>query len=194
MQKLTREDLLSLEQYAQQRDEFRNKVMIHKKNRRVALGPHLNLYFEDRLIMQYQIQEMLRVEKIFEPQGIQEELDAYNPLIPDGNNWKATMMLEYDDPEQRKKELQQLVGIEDTVWVQVDGHERVFAIADEDLERSNQEKTSSVHFLRFELSEAMCADLKKGVALKMGVEHNHFSHPMATVNEQVRDSLVQDLG
>jgi hypothetical protein len=151
MTHLNASDLMSLEQYARQRSDFRAKVLEHKKRRQVALGPNATLYFEDRLTIQYQVQEMLRIERIFEPAGIDEELSAYNPLIPDGSNWKATFMLEYPDVEQRKRELARLIGVEDKVWVQVEGHDKVYAIADEDLERDTEEKTSSVHFLRFEL-------------------------------------------
>ncbi|MGA7979634.1 MAG: DUF3501 family protein, partial [Chromatiaceae bacterium] len=151
MQHLTRDDLHSLEKYAELRSEFRNRVMAHKKTRQVALGPHITLYFEDRLTMQYQVQEMLRAERIFEAAGIQEELDAYNPLIPDGSNWKATFMVEYEDADERREALSRLIGIEDRVWVRVAGFDKVGAIADEDLEREDETKTSSVHFLRFEL-------------------------------------------
>lgn len=193
MQKLTREDLYSLEAYSEKRSEFRAQVMAHKKDRRVALGSHAALYFEDRMTMQYQVQEMLRVERIFEAEGIEEELGAYNPLIPDGRNWKATFMIEYTDVEERQQALARLVGIEDHVWVQVQGHERVWAIADEDLERDSEEKTSSVHFLRFELTDPMVADLKNGSALAMGIEMDAFRQQMDPVPENIRAALVQDL-
>ncbi|MDX1380025.1 MAG: DUF3501 family protein [Xanthomonadales bacterium] len=192
MQPLDRSDLLSLEDYATQREDFRAKVMTHKKHRRVGLGPHLGLYFEDRLTIQYQVQEMLRIERIFEADGIREELDAYNPLIPDGRNWKATAMIEYGDPEVRRRELARLVGIEHDIWVKVDGHERVNAIANEDLERSTPDKTSAVHFLRFELDDAMVASLRDGAALRMGVDHENYAHEV-TVTGPVRDSLLTDL-
>jgi hypothetical protein len=152
MQKLTRDDLYSLEKYSELRDEFRNQVLSHKRNRRVELGTNAALYFEDRLTMQYQVQEMLRIERIFEAAGINDELEAYNPLIPDGSNWKATFMVEFPDVEERRAMLGQLIGIENKVYVQVEGFDRVFAIADEDLERSDEKKTSAVHFMRFELS------------------------------------------
>lgn len=191
MSKLTRDDLYSLEQYAELRPEMRAKVMEHKKARRVQIGEHANLYFEDRLTMQYQIQEMLRIEKIFEADGIQEELDAYNPLIPDGSNWKATFMLEYGDPEVRAIELAKLIGIEDTIWVQVEGHDKVRPIANEDLERSTEEKTSSVHFLRFELSAGMIKDLQAGKGLSMGITHPNYDASVECTKE-TRDSLSQD--
>jgi len=193
MSNLTRNDLYSLEQYSELRNEFRAKVMAHKKNRKVAIGPHMSLYFEDRLTMQYQIQEMLRIEKIFEASGIQEELDAYNPLIPDGSNWKATFMIEYSDVEERKAALARMIGIEDQVWVQVAGHDKAFAIADEDLEREDADKTSSVHFLRFELTPEMVAAVKSGAAVAMGVDHAEFGNRVEAVEQGTRDSLAQDL-
>jgi hypothetical protein len=193
MSKLTRNDLMSLEQYAQERAAFREKVMQHKKNRQVLIGDNATLYLEDRLTMQYQIQEMLRVERIFEAEGIQEELDAYNPLIPDGSNWKATFMMEYPDEEQRRKALAGLIGIEDKVWVQVEGFDKVWAIADEDLERENQEKTSSVHFLRFELDDAMKTAVKQGAAINMGIDHENYKYARTPIPQSVRDSLAADL-
>ncbi|MGB0722057.1 MAG: DUF3501 family protein [Gammaproteobacteria bacterium] len=193
MQHLTREDLMSLETYAAERKSFRAQVMAHKQNRRVELGPHANLYFEDKLTMQYQIQEMLRVERIFEAEGIQEELDAYNPLIPDGCNWKATFMVEYSDVEQRKVELSKLIGIEDKIWVRVDGFDKVYAIADEDLEREDDTKTSSVHFMRFELSEEMASAVKAGAAIGMGSDHDYMTLAVDAVPQGVRDSLANDL-
>ncbi|MCG6969814.1 MAG: DUF3501 family protein [Gammaproteobacteria bacterium] len=193
MAKLTREDLMSLEEYSQQRPAFREKVMQHKKNRQVIIGDNAALYFEDRLTMQYQIQEMLRVERIFESEGIQEELDAYNPLIPDGSNWKATFMMEYPDEEQRREALANLIGIEDKVWVQVEGFDKVWAIADEDLERESQEKTSSVHFMRFELDDAMKTAVKQGAAINMGIDHDHYKYAKTPIPQSVRDSLAADL-
>ena len=154
MDKLTVEDLMGLERYARERPAFRARVLEHKRNRKLAVGPNVTWSFEDRLTMQYQVQEMLRAERIFEPEGIREELDAYNPLIPDGSNWKATLLIEFPDVDERQRQLAQLIGLEDRCWVQVRGHDRVYAIADEDLERENAEKTSAVHFLRFELSPA----------------------------------------
>jgi len=192
MHALTRDDLFSLEQYAEKRAQFRAEVMAHKKNRQVPIGAHATLYFEDRLTMQYQIQEMLRVERIFEAAGIQEELDAYNPLIPDGSNWKATFMIEFDDVDERRDALARLVGIEDKVWVQVGDHDKVFAIADEDLERATEEKTSSVHFVRFELTPAMSAAANSGAAVRMGIDHPEYSYQIE-VPPAVRDSLANDL-
>lgn len=189
---LNRSDLMSLEQYAEQRDDFRRKVIAHKKHRRVGIGPYLFLYFEDRLTIQYQVQEMLRIEKIFEAHGIEEELEAYNPLIPNGKNLKATAMLEYQDVEQRKQQLALLRGIENLVWIQVDGFEPVFAISNEDLERSNEEKTSAVHFMRFELGAEMIAALKGGAALKMGSRHESYSHT-TEVGEDIRRALLADI-
>ncbi len=193
MSKLTRDDLLSLEDYAEQRADFRKRVMEHKKDRKVHLGEHETLYFEDRLTIQYQIQEMLRIEKIFEKDGIQEELDAYNPLIPDGSNWKATFMIEYEDENERKAALARLIGIEDKVWVRVAGHDKVYAIADEDLERDTEEKTSSVHFMRFELTPEMIADLRKGASLAMGIDHENAMRKVDPVPEATRQSLLADL-
>ncbi|GAB4293465.1 MAG: DUF3501 family protein [Thiohalomonadaceae bacterium] len=192
-QKLKREDLYSLEKYAEVRPEFRQRVMAHKKNRRVQVGPHATFHFEDRLTMHYQVQEMLRAERIFEAAGIQDELEAYNPLIPDGSNWKATFMMEYEDPKLRARELARLIGIEDQVWMQVGGHDKVYAIADEDLERENAEKTSSVHFLRFELTPAMVAAAKSGVGIGLGIDHPNYSHVTAPLPDNVRASLVADL-
>ena len=193
MSKLTHEDLYSLEEYSKLRPEYRAKVMEHKKSRQLHLGDHVTLYFEDRFTMQYQIQEMLRAERIFEAEGIQEELDAYNPLIPDGSNWKATMMVEYSDVEERKQALAKLIGIEGRIYVQVDGLEKVYPIADEDLERETEEKTSAVHFLRFELSPDMIKALKSGAALNAGVEHEHYSVDVSPVRQDIRDSLTGDL-
>jgi len=193
MQKLTRDKLYSLEEYSNVRSDFRAKVLAHKKDRQVNIGPNATLYFEDALTMQYQIQEMLRIEKIFEAEGIQEELDAYNPLIPDGTNWKATFMIEFGDPEERKAALQRMLGIEDRVWVQVTGYGKVFAIADEDLDRATQDKTSAVHFLRFELSDAMIAAAREGSNLAMGIDHHKYNYTIGSVPDAVRQSLIGDL-
>ena len=189
---LTRDDLFTLEHYARIRGEFRNQVMAHKKNRRVPIGEHATLYFENRLTMQYQIQEMLRVERIFEPEGIQGELDAYNPLIPSGNNWIATFMVEYPESDERREALTRLRGIEDRVWVQVGDFERVYAIADEDLERETDTKTSAVHFLRFVLAAPMVSAAKAGVDLSMGIDHPGYDQRVQ-VGEAVRESLAGDL-
>ncbi len=193
MQKLTPEDLFSLERYARERSDFRSRVLVHKKNRRMALGANAALYFEDRLTIQYQIQEMLRTERIFEMEGIAEELYAYNPLIPDGSNWKATFMLEYGDEQQRHAELAKLIGIEDKVWIQVDGFAPVNAIADEDMERSNATKTSAVHFMRFELTVEMAAAAKAGAALNAGIDHPQYQIGVVPLPEPVRASLAADL-
>ena len=193
MQKLTRKDLYSLEQYADIRDEFRNQVMAHKRNRRVELGTNAALYFEDRLTMQYQIQEMLRIERIFEAAGINDELEAYNPLIPDGSNWKATFMVEFPDVEERRAMLGQLVGIENKVFIQVEGFGRVFAIADEDLERSDDKKTSAVHFMRFELSADEVDALKSGASLTAGIDHDNCQVEISPLPENIRQSLLGDL-
>jgi hypothetical protein len=189
---LTRDDLYSLEKYAEIRGDFRARVMAHKRHRQVALGPHATLYFEDRMTMQYQIQEMLRAERIFEAAGILDELDAYNPLIPDGSNWKATFMIEYEDVDERREALTRLKGIEDRIWVQVGDHERVYAIADEDMEREDDTKTSSVHFMRFELTAAMVSAAKSGETISMGSDHPDLVQTVQ-VASQTRDSLIQDL-
>lgn len=193
MQKLTRDDLLSLEQYSEERPAFRDRVMVHKKNRRLDLGANASLYFEDRLTMQYQVQEMLRIERIFEAAGINEELDVYNPLIPDGSNWKATFMVEFPEEEIRREMLSRLVGIENRVYVQVVDFDRVFAIADEDLERADDHKTSAVHFLRFELPPEQVAMLKSGASLIAGIDHEHYSVEVSPVTDNIRESLVNDL-
>lgn len=193
MQHLTRDDLFTLEKYAEVRPEFRAQVMAHKKNRKLHLGDHATLYFEDRMTIQYQVQEMLRVERIFEAAGIEEELQTYNPLIPDGSNWKATFMLEYEDVEERQLALAKLIGIEEQVWVRVAGFDKVNPIANEDLERSTAEKTSSVHFLRFELSADMVAALKSGAALAMGSDHENYRVEVDPLDQAVRDALVADL-
>jgi len=186
-------DLYSLEQYSKLRADMRTKLIEHKKNRTVHIGPNVTWIFEDRLTIQYQVQEMLRVEKIFEEAGIQEELNAYNPLVPDGTNWKATFLVEYVDVEERRRALAQLKDIEHRCWVQIDGFDRVFAIADEDMERSNDEKTSAVHFLRFELTPAMCADAKVGAAISMGVDHPQYQYALRPILDPVRAALAKDL-
>jgi hypothetical protein len=193
MQKLTREDLYSLEQYAEGRDEFRTKVLQHKRNRRIALGTNAALIFENRLTMQYQIQEMLRIEKIFEAAGINEELEAYNPLIPDGSNWKATFMVEFPDEDERREMLKQLLGIEDCVYMQVGDLARSTAIADEDMDRADETKTSAVHFLRFELSDEQVAALKAGAPLTAGIDHPNYQTETSPIAENIRNSLQADL-
>jgi hypothetical protein len=193
MSKLTRDDLYSLEKYAELRPQFRADVMKHKRDRVVPVGPNVTLHFEDRLTMQYQIQEMLRVERIYEAEGIEDELDAYNPLIPDGSNFKATMMVEFDDVEERKRALARLIGVEDKTWVQVSGFDKVYAIADEDMERDTEEKTSSVHFMRFELSPEMVVAVKSGAAVSVGVDHENYRHQVEPLPQSVRDSLANDL-
>jgi hypothetical protein len=189
---IRRDSLLSLEAYARERPAFRARVLEHKKARSVQLGGHVTLQFEDELTVRYQVQEMLRIERIFEEDGIQHELDAYNPLVPDGANWKATMMIEYPEADERRRMLAQLKGIEARTWVEVEGCARVFAIADEDLERENEEKTSSVHFLRFELDARMREALRAGKSLAMGVDHPQYQASLA-VPEEVRASLAADL-
>ena len=190
---IQRESLLPLEAYARERDAFRARVLAHKKNRTVVLGGHLTLLFEDELTIRYQVQEMLRIERIFEEEGIRHELEAYNPLVPDGGNWKATMLIEYPDADERRRMLGRLKGIERRVWVRVEGFEPVLAIADEDLERENEEKTSAVHFLRFELAEPMRARLKQGGRLAIGVDHPQYQASADPVPAQVRDALAGDL-
>ena len=192
-QKLRREDLYSLEQYATQRPQFRAQVLSHKKRRSLHVGPHATFLFEDRLTVQYQVQEMLRIERIFEAEGIAGELGAYNPLIPDGSNWKATLLIDYPDPDLRKDALASLKGVEDRCWVQVAGCERVYAIADEDLERENDDKTSSVHFLRFELSPQMCAQVKAGAAIGAGIDHDNYRHAVASLPQNVREAIAKDI-
>lgn len=191
MQKLKREDLYSLEQYSEMRPAFRQKVMEHKKNRRVDVGPNLTLYFEDRLTIQYQVQEMLRIEKIFDAEGIAEELGAYNPLIPDGKNLKCTAMIEFGDVEIRKKRLAEMVGIEHRIWARMEGHDKVFAISNEDLERSTDEKTSAVHFMRFEFTQEMIAELLGGADLEFGSDHEAYPHSV-TVPEASCQALASD--
>jgi hypothetical protein len=189
---ISRESLLSLEAYARERGAFRARVMEHKKRRAVRLGEHVTLQFEDELTIRYQVQEMLRIERIFEDEGIQHELDAYNPLVPDGSNWKATMLIEYPDVEERKRMLGRLKGIERRVWVEVQGCERVYAIADEDLERENDEKTSAVHFLRFELAPKMRDALRSGASVTVGVDHPDY-RASAQLAPEERSALAADL-
>ena len=193
MAKLSRDSLMTLEAYAKARKDFRARVIAHKKARTVHLGEHVTLIFEDQLTIQYQVQEMLRVEKIFEEAGIQDELDAYNPLIPDGRNFKATMMIEYEDANERKGALARLKGVEDRAYVQVEGLQKVFAIADEDLERENEQKTSSVHFLRFELTDEMADALKYGMTLAVGIDHPHYAARLDPLRVEARDALLKDL-
>ncbi len=192
MSKLTHSDLYSLEEYSRARPEFRAKVMEHKQNRRVAIGEHAALYFEDALTMQYQVQEMLRIERIFEAEGIQEELDVYNPLIPDGTNWKATFMLEYPVEAERKAALARLHGIEKTLYIQINGFDNVYPIANEDLDRETEEKTASVHFVRFELSPEMITAVKQGATIRAGIDHPAYSEEVE-IPDEVRESLVGDL-
>jgi hypothetical protein len=192
MEKLTTDDLLSLERYHKERPRLRAEVLAHKRHRQAPIGPHLTLYFEDRVTMRYQVQEMLRAERIFETEAIAEELEAYNPLIPDGTNLKATMMLEYPDVAQRRAALERLKGIENRVYLEVGGLGRVFAHADEDLERSDETKTSAVHFLRFELDAGMRAALKSGASLALGVDHESYRHELAG-SPELRGSLAADL-
>lgn len=193
MPHITRDSLLTLEAYARTRDQFRAKVIAHKKPRSVHLGEHLTVLFEDELTLRYQIQEMLRVEKTFDDAGIQDELDAYNPLVPDGSNWKATLLVEYEDVAERQVALTKLKGIEDRVWVRAESSARVYAIADEDLERENEQKTSSVHFLRFELTADMIVALRNGGVLAMGVDHPAYSFTVAAVPDETRRALLADL-
>lgn len=193
MAKITRDSLLTLEAYAKTRQAFRAQVMVHKKNRKIPLGEHITLIFEDELTIRYQIQEMLHVERIFQEEEIVHELETYTPLIPDGHNWKATMMIEYPDPTERAEQLAKMVGIEDKVWVKIAGHEPVYAIADEDLERATAEKTSSVHFLRFELTPKMISALDQGGSLSMGVEHPAYRAEIDPIESPYRDALLGDL-
>ena len=191
-QTITRDDLMSLEQYAEKRESFREQVLAHKKHRQVALGPNTTLYFEDRLTLLYQIQEMLRIEKVFEADGINEELEAYNPMVPDGYNFKATFMIEYPDAVVRAAQLEKMVRIEDLLWMQVGEHDKIWSIADEDLDRSTETKTSAVHFLRFELGEALAKELKDGADWHIGVQHPIYTYEFA-INGETRDSLLNDL-
>lgn len=193
MQKLTRSDLYSLEQYAEKRAEFRAQIMAHKKNRIVPIGANATLYFEDRLTMQYQIQEMLRIERIFEPAGIEEELAAYNPLIPDGDNWKATFMIEYGDVAERQAALAKLVEIENKVWIQIADTDRIWAIADEDLDRTSSDKTSAVHFLRFQLNAEQIAAVKANADIGIGIDHVNYKHENQPVADNIREALAADI-
>ena len=193
MRKLTRDDLMSLEQYSEAREGFRSKVMDHKRDRRIDLGTNAALYFEDRLTIAYQVQEMLRIKRIFEVDGINEELAAYNPLVPDGSNWKATFMIEFPDEDERRAMLQKLIGVEDRVYMQINGHERVYAIADEDLERSNEQQTSAVHFLRFELSGEQVGSLRNGASLAAGIDHDSYMVEISPLTDNIRQSLLADL-
>ena len=193
MKHLHRDDLMSLDQYSEQRTDFRNRVMEHKRNRRIQVGPNATLQFEDRLTIQYQVQETLRIKKIFESSGIEEELSAYNPLIPDGNNWKATFMVEFPDPDERRVALVKLSGIEDRVWVSAGDDARIWAIADEDLDRATEEKTSAVHFLRFELPESFVEAVKSGSEISAGISHDFYQHSASPIPDNIRRSLMEDL-
>jgi len=193
MAQIARDSLLTLEAYARAREQIRNEVLAHKRRRTVRIGPNVTLVFEDELTMRYQIQEMLRVERIFEESGIQDELDAYNPLIPDGSNWKATMLIEYPDVDERQRMLAKLIGIEDRVWVRVEGCVSVYAIADEDLPRDTAEKTAAVHFLRFELDAGMALRLKAGAALGIGIDHGNYGYTITEVEHATTSALVRDL-
>ena len=193
MKKLTREDLLSLEKYSDVRNDFRSKVIQHKKNRRLAIGPNATLYFEDNLIMHYQIQEMLRAERIFESNAINDELAVYNELIPDGNNWKATFMIEFADEGERRLALSKMFGIEDKVWLKIDGFNEIYPFSDEDLERENENKTSAVHFLRFQLNHEMVGALKLGSQLSAGISHGAYQHTVNPIPDNIRESLISDL-
>jgi hypothetical protein len=193
MKKLSRSDLMSLEQYSMERPNLRNEVIAHKQLRNVQVGPNMTWCFEDRTTIRYQVLEMLRAERIFESAGIQDELDAYNPLIPGGSDWRATLLLEFPDAEQRRVALERLIGVEDRCWVRVSEMDRVFAIADEDLDRENDEKTSAVHFLRFELTPSMVEAMKSGATLSIGVDHDHYRHSVSPLPDPIRDSLARDL-
>jgi hypothetical protein len=193
MKPLTRADLYSLEAYAEVRTRFREEILEHKNNRQLAVGPNATLYFEDRRTIQYQIQEMLRIERIFEAAGIEEELSAYNPLIPDGGNLKATFMLEYPDADERREALKELHGIEECVWVRAGGEERTWAVADEDLERATEEKTSAVHFLRFELGEESCRAIKTGARIAIGIDHRRYRFEVDPLPESIRAALAADI-
>ena len=194
MPKLNRQDLWSLEDYSNERAAFREMVLAHKKDRKVLIGDHILLIFEDLLSVRYQVQEMLRIEKVFDAAGITDELEAYNPLIPDGDNWKCTMLIQYGDVDERKIKLQQMKGIEDCVWVKVEGHDPVLSIADEDMERANDEKTSAVHFLRFQFSDAIVKSLQSGAAVQVGIDHQAYDEKSLLLPEPTRSSLVNDLG
>jgi hypothetical protein len=193
VKKLTRQDLMSLEEYANNRARLRSEVIAHKQLRNVQVGPNMTWCFEDATTLRYQVLEMLRAERIFESDGIQGELDAYNPLIPDGRNWKATLLLEFPDPDERRVWLEKLIGVEDRCWVRVSEMERVFAIADEDMERENEEKTSAVHFLRFELTASMVEAMKSAASLSIGVDHDNYRHVLSPLPAPLRNSLARDL-
>ncbi len=193
MKKLTRRDLISLEQYAAQRPQLRSEAIAHKRQRNVQVGPNMTWCFEDYTTIRYQVLEMLRAERIFESEGIQGEIDAYNPLIPDGNNWKVTLLLEFPDANERRIALEKLIGVEDRCWIRVSEMERVFAIADEDMERENEHKTSAVHFLRFELSASMVEAMQSGASLSIGVDHDNYRHMHSPLPAAVRDTLSRDL-
>ena len=193
VKKLTRQDLMPLEQYASERKRLRSEVIAHKQLRNVQVGPNMTWCFEDFTTIRYQVLEMLRAERIFESEGIQAEIDAYNPLIPDGGNWKVTLLLEFPDPQLRRTALEKLIGVEDRCWIRVSEMERVFAVADEDMERENDEKTSAVHFLRFELSPSMAEAMKGDASLSIGVDHEEYRHLLSPVPRPVRDSLRLDL-
>ncbi len=192
MQKLTRRDLMSLEQYSSERERLRREVIAHKQLRNLAVGPNMTWCFEDRTTIRYQILEMLRAERIFESEGIESELDAYNPLIPDGSNWKVTLLIEFTDPAERQGALEGLIGVEDRCWIRISEMERVFAIADEDMERENEAKTSAVHFLRFELTKSMIAAVRSGATVSVGVDHDRYRHSLSPVSSTARDALSRD--
>lgn len=194
MRKLNRSALWSLEEYAEKRSDFKSKVIAHKQNRQLPIGPNATVYFEDSLTIQYQIQEMLRIERIFEAAAIEEELGAYNPLIPDGSNWKATFMIEFSDEAERRTALAKMRGIEDTIWIQVEGHDKVTPFANEDMERTNDDKTSAVHFLRFELNQEMIVSLKNGANLSVGISHAEYKHVVDMVPDEVKKLLLEDFG
>lgn len=193
MKKLERKDLWSLEEYAEIRSDFRSKVIAHKQNRQLAIGPNATIYFEDKLTIQYQIQEMLRIERIFEAAAIEEELAAYNPLIPDGSNWKATFMIEFEDEAERRVALVKMKNIENSIWMQVEGHEKLIPFANEDMSRSNDDKTSAVHFLRFELDNNMITALKDGANLSAGITHTAYNHTVDVVSDNIKGLLLKDL-
>ena len=193
MNKLERSNLWSLEEYAEKRNDFKNKVIAHKQNRQLPIGPNATVYFEDTLTIQYQIQEMLRIERIFEAAAIEEELATYNPLIPDGNNWKATFMIEFADESERRIALAKMRGVEDLIWMQIEDHDKVTLFANEDLERSNDEKTSAVHFLRFQLEKEMIDSLKSGANLSAGISHDEYHYVVDVVPDSVRKLLLEDL-
>jgi hypothetical protein len=193
VKKLARRDLMSLEQYASDRSRLRSEVIAHKQLRNVQVGPNMTWCFEDYTTIRYQVLEMLRAERIFEADGIQGEIDAYNPLIPDGRNWKVTLLLEFPDPDERRMSLEKLIGVEDRCWIRVSEMERIFAVADEDMERENEEKTSAVHFLRFELSSSMVEAMKSGASLSIGVDHDNYRHVLGPLPAPIRNSLSRDL-